>query len=341
MPAEPSPNWRPLACPDPTRSAPGYRQRCGDFAIVWLPRPLRSPRLPNKDGKGVKGMHPLQLELDEAQDYPLAGWIELIETLKRGSQNARWHCHGVPRGVRDKFFEITQADSDFTVHRLMAMHRPSWTPQERDEKIKTYGGSRQNPDYKRNIYGDHGDARNPVFVLARLMACVDQDEGSEYNTEVYSRISISFEQLSSRMGRRGRGPSRSRAPDRRPHPGARRRSRRALPTAARRMTVCIHTLNALVHLVVGAWLAPFTPKMGRHPRRRRGGHSRRLAADRHESCMSSHPPAQPSANYRKPDGGSPRAPAVTGVECGPTSAQWSPGMRPKPDRTEIDCGRCP
>ncbi len=50
------------------------------------------------------------------------------------------------------------------------MHRPTWTKQERDEKIKTYGGSRQAIDYKRNIYGEHGDASNSVFVLARFMA---------------------------------------------------------------------------------------------------------------------------------------------------------------------------
>lgn len=152
-------------------------------------------RLPNKDGKGVKGMHPLVLEADEMQDYPLPGWIELIETLKRGSAGAQWRCHGVTRGVRDKYYELTQPDSGFTVHRWMAMHRPTWSDQERSEKIKTYGGSRQNHDYKRNIYGEHGDATNPVFVLARLMACVDTDQGSEFNTEVYHRMEITHERL--------------------------------------------------------------------------------------------------------------------------------------------------
>ena len=155
-------------------------------------------RLPHKDGKGVKGMHPLVLEADEMQDYPLAGWIELIETLKRGSKGAQWRCHGVSRGVRDKYYELTQADSDFTVHRYMAPHRPSWSKAEREEKIRTYGGSRQNPDYRRNIYGEHGDASNPLFVLARLMGCVDQDEGSPYNTDIYSHIEITYEQLANR-----------------------------------------------------------------------------------------------------------------------------------------------
>lgn len=152
-------------------------------------------RLPNKDGKGVKGQHVILIELDEAQDYPLAGWIEIVETLNRFLPGAMWRCHGVPKGVRDKFYEKTE-DPQWTVHRPMAMHRPSWGADERREKINEYGQSRQNIDYKRNIYGEHGDASNSVFVLARLMACVDTDEGSTYNQTVYAPIKMIFEQLS-------------------------------------------------------------------------------------------------------------------------------------------------
>lgn len=155
-------------------------------------------RLPNKDGKGVKGMHPLVLEADEMQDYPPAGWIELIETMKRGSKGSQWRCHGVSRGVRDKYYEITMNNDDWTVHRYPAMFRPSWSSEEREEKIKIYGGSRQNPDYRRNIYGDHGDATNPVFVLARLMANVDQEQGSEFNQDIYQVIRINYEELNGR-----------------------------------------------------------------------------------------------------------------------------------------------
>ncbi len=77
----------------------------------------------------------------------------------------------------------------------MAMHRPTWAKQERDEKIKTYGGSRQAIDYKRNIYGEHGDASNSVFVLARFMACVDTDEASTYNMDVYEHVVLTYERL--------------------------------------------------------------------------------------------------------------------------------------------------
>lgn len=166
-------------------------------------------RIPNKDGRGVKGQHVIRIDLDEAQDYPLAGWIEVVECLNRGLPGASFHVHGVPKGVRDKFWDITEGqkgrgaptpgldDVRWTVHRPMAMHRPSWSPGEREEKTVLYGGSRQSIDYRRNIYGEHGDATNNVFVLARLMACVDTDSGSAYNTEVYCKVSLLYEDMPS------------------------------------------------------------------------------------------------------------------------------------------------
>jgi hypothetical protein len=150
-------------------------------------------RLPNKDGKGVKGQHVINIELDEAQDYPLAGWIEVVETLNAGLPGASWRCHGVPKGGRDRFYDKTQPDSGWTVHRPMAMNRPTWSERERQSKLVEYGGSRQAIDYKRNIYGEHGDAANSVFVLARLMACVDVDEASMYNSDVYFGYKMEYE----------------------------------------------------------------------------------------------------------------------------------------------------
>lgn len=160
-------------------------------------------RLPNKDGKGVKGIHSTVIELDEGQDYPPAGWTEIIESRNRWAKGSIFRVHGVARGVRDKFWEITQPDSQWTVHRQMAMMRPGWSPEERAEKVELYGGTRQNPDYRRNIYGEHGDATNPVFVLARLMACVDKEEGSTFNDDVYQTVRISFEELESEDNKHG------------------------------------------------------------------------------------------------------------------------------------------
>lgn len=150
-------------------------------------------RIPQRDGKGVKGIHPIWLELDEAQDYPKDGWIEIFETVKE-SAGATWRAHGVTRGVRDFFNDFTQPDSGWKVHQYMAMHRPTWSDEKREKQIAKYGSS-DHPDYKRNVYGLHGDATNPIFVLHRLMACVDIKEESNYNTHIYTKLKINNEMV--------------------------------------------------------------------------------------------------------------------------------------------------
>lgn len=160
-------------------------------------------RLPNRDGRGVKGMHPLVIELDEGQDYPDAGWLEIIETMKSATPGAQFRVHGVSRGVRDRYYKYTMGedpDIPFYVHRYAAMHRPNWSDEERKAKIAMYGGSEDNIDYRRNIFGDHGDASSLLFVLHRLMACVRVNENkwaSEYNDDVYAQIKINDELLQS------------------------------------------------------------------------------------------------------------------------------------------------
>ena len=160
-------------------------------------------RLPNRDGRGVKGMHPLVIEMDEGQDFPEAGWLELIETMKHYVEGAQWRVHGVSRGIRDRYYKYTMGedpDLPFYVHRYMAMPRPSWGPQERKSKIAVYGGTEDNIDYRRNIYGDHGDATSSLFVIHRLMAAVRINESqwaTDYNENVYAQIKINDELLQS------------------------------------------------------------------------------------------------------------------------------------------------
>lgn len=149
-------------------------------------------RIPQRDGKGVKGMHPIWLEMDESQDYPSPGWTELFQTLKMEKDGARWRSHGVTRGVRDEFWRFTQPDSGWQVHRITAMHKPTWTDEERQAAVDNYG-SENHPDYRRNILGLHGDMTNPLFVLHRLMRCVDMNAESEYNKNEFYRLNISDE----------------------------------------------------------------------------------------------------------------------------------------------------
>jgi hypothetical protein len=141
-------------------------------------------------------IHPIWLELDEAQDYPHAGWVELRETLKRGFAGAMLRAHGVTKGVHDDFYEVTQdtPDNKWRVHRFAAMWRPNWTATERDEAIQKYG-SREDPDYRRNVMGLHGDKMNPIFVLTQLMKNVDSEKLSDYNSEEYFLVAAKSEHL--------------------------------------------------------------------------------------------------------------------------------------------------
>ena len=151
--------------------------------------------IPGPVGKGVKGYHPAILEQDEASDYPALGWIELFETLLQGYEKKQWRAHGVTRGVQDHFWKFTQPSSGWTVHHLSAMHRPTWSDKERKEKIKNYGGNASDPEYLRNVMGMHGNAVNPIFVLNRLLECIDADPESDYNLKEYQHVTITDESI--------------------------------------------------------------------------------------------------------------------------------------------------
>jgi hypothetical protein len=141
-------------------------------------------------------IHPVWLEVDEAQDMPHAAWIEVNETVKKGVEGWRWKVHGVTKGVRDDFYRITQdvPGNSWRIHRYAAMWRPTWTSREREQAVERYG-SREDPDYRRNVLGLHGDKTNPIFVLTTFMKCVDTDELSDYNRTEYFKVAAKSEQL--------------------------------------------------------------------------------------------------------------------------------------------------
>lgn len=175
------------------------------FVAKALNGALISGRIPQRDGSGVKGSHPLWLEVDECQDFPDRGYFELIEAVDRGTPGVVWRCHGVTSGVGGWFYDITKGgvntaplretpkrntDDIWTVHRMVAMCRESWSDREREEKIVEYGGSREAPDYLRNVLGQHGPASNVIFILHRLTKCSDDDVSSRYNTDEYFKAEI-------------------------------------------------------------------------------------------------------------------------------------------------------
>ena len=137
--------------------------------------------------------HPLILIHDEASDYPIRGWRELPETIQRKS-TARWLSYGVTIGPGNPFDDkITGHGEDaeeWDVIKLPAMYRPTWTDEEREEKIKEYGGY-EDIDYQRNVLGTAEGADSALIVWARLMSkCVDDDSLSSYNTKEYYKVRI-------------------------------------------------------------------------------------------------------------------------------------------------------
>lgn len=159
-------------------------------------------RLPQKTGLGIKGTHPAMLDVDEGQDISPATWREMPEVVRFDLEGARWCVHGVSKGIRDDFFwDITQPDSGWTVHRPTALHRPDWNDEERARRIRNYG-SEHSPDFKRNVYGMHGDAMNRIFMLNQLNACRDDQQGSVYNTEEYGKFIVYAEEIAARAHER-------------------------------------------------------------------------------------------------------------------------------------------
>lgn len=142
--------------------------------------------------------HPVKIVLDELQNYPRAGYTELIETLKTHIPGVTWKMHGVSMGVgRDLHYALTQGDlrnaskgPKFQVLFYTSMHKPTWSTEERDLKVSQYGGDENHPDYIRNVYGLPSEAGNSLFVTARLMSCVRMDD-DEYNDDVYQFLQLS------------------------------------------------------------------------------------------------------------------------------------------------------
>lgn len=160
-------------------------------------------RIPGLKGKNTKGVHSVVIETDESQEFEDETWVEILESLERTQQDAVWRAHGVSRGSRDKFYKFTMGedpDLPWFVHRYPAMYRPTWSDEERRQKIALYGGTRDNVDYKRNIFGDHGDVGNRLFVMTRLSNCTRVQEtpwAIEYNKDVYYQARLNDEAVRS------------------------------------------------------------------------------------------------------------------------------------------------
>jgi hypothetical protein len=162
-------------------------------------------RIPKITGTGVKGQHVTDLIIDEGQDYPEKGWLEVFPTVMQdftdheGQPDFSFTFYGVHTGARDgKFYELSHK-GNFTIRTVTQIMKPGWTAREKSNASAMYGGTRT-PDYKRNVLGEAGGAGSAFFVTSRLMACIDQDKESDYNTNEFKWQKLDVEELDAMLG---------------------------------------------------------------------------------------------------------------------------------------------
>jgi hypothetical protein len=175
------------------------------FQVDYLDGTKIIGRIPKLSGTGVKGMHEPDLLIDEGQDYPEKGWIEVHETVmkdhvdREGNPDFTYHFYGVHSGARDGRFYKLSSSGEFKITQITAIMRPGWGADEKRRAAAIYGGT-QAPDYRRNILGEAGGASSAFFVTSRLMACLDQDRESDYNTVGFKRQRLQAEEIDQMLG---------------------------------------------------------------------------------------------------------------------------------------------
>lgn len=157
-------------------------------------------RIPRSTGQGVKGMHEPDMMMDESQDYPERGFTEIHETVMKdhvdstGESDFTYHLYGVHTAAHGSRFAQLASSGDFRVTAVTAIMRPGWGKKEKAAAAAMYGGT-SSPDYRRNILGEPGTGSSQFFVTARLIACIDQDEESQYNTVEYKAQELQIEEV--------------------------------------------------------------------------------------------------------------------------------------------------
>lgn len=175
------------------------------FQVDFLDGTKIIGRIPKISGTGVKGVHVPDMMMDEGQDYPEKGWIEVHETVDKdhcnstGELDFTYHYFGVHSGARDGTFYKLSTSGEFKVTAVTALMRPGWGPDQKKRAAAIYGGT-QAPDYRRNILGEAGGSSSAFFVTARLMACLDQDRESDYNVSGFKRQRLLSEEVDKMLG---------------------------------------------------------------------------------------------------------------------------------------------
>lgn len=121
-------------------------------------------------------------------------FIPTHNTVMKENDDFTYHFYGVHSGARDTGFFSRASQGGFKMVNVTALMRPDWNAAQKQAAIGAYGSTNA-PDYRRNILGEPGAAASPFFVTARLVACVDQDRDSRYNTIEYRKQEIRAEEF--------------------------------------------------------------------------------------------------------------------------------------------------
>jgi hypothetical protein len=162
-------------------------------------------RIPHLTGTGVKGQHVPDLIIDEAQDYPEAGWTEVFPTVMKdhtdseGNYDFTMTFYGVHAAGQGGTFGRLAKSPSYKLTTVTRLQTPKWGKEEKEATAAMYGGT-NSPDYRRNVLGEPGQAFSQFFVTSRLMACMDQDKESRYNTQVFRAQELQAEEVDSMLG---------------------------------------------------------------------------------------------------------------------------------------------
>jgi hypothetical protein len=126
-------------------------------------------RIAGPNGMNFQGMHVGWQIVDEAQEMTETAWGELYQALNGGGR--RW-VYGVPSGLRNSFFRMTQMQ-DAEQYNWPSSLNPEFTPEKDAELALLYGG-RTSPGYIHRVLGRHGAPTHAVFNLDDYLLCVDE-----------------------------------------------------------------------------------------------------------------------------------------------------------------------
>lgn len=142
------------------KRTPSWQLRFQNGFVLW-------GRIAGPRGVNFQGLHVDWQIVDEAQELTETAWAELYQALNAGGR--RW-VYGVPNGLRNTFYRITQDPTAEQYNWPSTLH-PDYTAEKDAELARLYGG-RNAPGYIHRVLGEHGAPLHAVFDLDDYNACV-------------------------------------------------------------------------------------------------------------------------------------------------------------------------